>query len=946
MAVVSDEKFSALINEIVSAPDLRTLLAVAAEGVGSLLGVSRALAMIVPQFGGLKSYGAETNTEKNIPAVEWSTARYNYGDGGYGDDDLLLKIANFVQTSSMQCHSALEISNTQINPICYEIRDDLKTLGIRSILATTTRYRGQSNGTLILLQCDRLRRWDDADVSLLNFLAYFVGISLNKQLSIADTSGHHGPSFHLSDHSEAVFFRTNRSFIFTKLGTHAQRAFGLTQQDLRRGINLLDVVHPASFIRVRDLLRERSERAEDIELELHARSQRTLEHSWILVRLVPVISDRGEFHGWSGFGVDVTAQKEAQRDFEKKQKQVAVLRKVSDSIGTSIEAEEIANHGLGSLCEELEADGGICFLFPITPTGRLELAASYGSSRQEHLDPAELFAIQSVCTTVANSGETMVFSNISNIDGPLAALAENRGLNSAVVVPIGAQRQEPLGAIAIFGKTDRSFSEEDVLLINLAGLQIGVAARQSYVFAAYRKQTQRLEALYRLSHALSTNMVFDDIVRKSFEIMREELGLKRLWLGLVDDTGTRITGQSAYGSGWKRKLVRVNINIGDKDNLIGTVISGRKPRYLEEPGQIFESLGLRRIAKRIGGEPMIFVPLTARSSVLGIIAVQLEQGQEKLDEDGMGMLSSLSAEMAVVLFARHMEEKMIESERMHTAGLLASGIAHNFNNILQAIIGQASLIEIQRSDDPLTSKAANLITEASMKGASFVRQLSAFTQQEASQRVPVDINELLQRNNEAFINELSAEHILECDFENNLSRCAIDPAHLVRILSVLVSNAGEAMPEGGTVRIKTERITVLDNSHSHGVPKGHYVRVSVRDNGIGMSSDTLNRCFEPFFTTKNVDARTGLGMSGNGLGLAVAYVLAKRNGGKLVADSVLGQGSTFYIYLPIKPKEELLPEKERIIARRIIPDSQLSDSQLLIVESGEDGEQLSKIHSA
>ena len=109
-------------------------------------------------------------------------------------------------------------------------------------------------------------------------------------------------------------------------------------------------------------------------------------------------------------------------------------------------------------------------------------------------------------------------------------------------------------------------------------------------------------------------------------------------------------------------------------------------------------------------------------------------------------------------------------------------------------------------------------------------------------------------------------------------------------------------------------IEIDEDSPHYEVPYGHYVRVGVRDSGRGMDEETRSRCFEPFFTTHNVDPSTGIGMSGAGLGLAAAYALSRRNGGRLVVDSRLGHGSVFTLYLPVFEEDVDRPVLE--VARR------------------------------
>ena len=296
------------------------------------------------------------------------------------------------------------------------------------------------------------------------------------------------------------------------------------------------------------------------------------------------------------------------------------------------------------------------------------------------------------------------------------------------------------------------------------------------------------------------------------------------------------------------------------------------------------------------------MPLVVRGEVLGILAVQPEDGKRSLGDEEMSLLTSLATEMGTVILTRRLEKKIAEGEKMRTAGLLASGIAHNFNNILQAIMGQASLLELQRSDGDAVSKAVKLINSSAARGAVLVRKLLSFTDQQSNERSACSINELLTRNRESLFAMLSSKHKLVYQLSEGLPDANVSSVHVLQIISGLVANSADAMPDGGSIEIITDEhqgFTAGNESVWPGAERERFVRVIVRDTGIGMTEDEISHCFEPFYTTKDIDQRTGLSMTGAGLGLAVAYALARRNGGALVAESVSGWGSVFTLYLPV-----------------------------------------------
>lgn len=882
MSQVRDSDFTGLVDEIVSAPDLRAVLATAVEGLGTLIGANKALAFVHTQDGKLLRTPVEWSS---IPEIAET-------------DRIMVRVAAHIQKELSSGIEYLSVSNSRISTHCLAIREDLQKLGINSILAAHTSFKGEPNGCLMVFQYDRLRRWNDSDISLFKFVSYFVGFSIfqHQTLNIYRNSG---ISYHqLIEQTEAIFFRLRPDFTFRRIATTALRCFGIDKQATIDDMHLLDIVQPSQVAAIRQTLKQSELNPAELELELQIRNQRTKEKNWLLIRLVPIFTDDNVLFEWNGYGVDITSRVEAQKTFERQQKQIALLDRISFALGGALDANKVAEEGLSTLCNELKVSGGMCFLFPLNKDKNLELVSTYGFLKDIIIPIDKQSEISDFCAQVIKQADNLLTTTPYDPRIAVFSFIASK-FKSLAVVPIGARHKEVLGALVLFGDSPESIDNEDTTLFGLAGLHIAVAAKQALLFEEYRKQAKRLEALYRMSHELSTNISFEDVIRHSLAVMKEEMNLSKLWLGLIDESGTRLVGQAVLGSGWRSKLVKLNIDISEKNNMMSSILSGRKPLLLEKPAEVFSDMALAKIAERIGNDPMVFVPLFVRGIAMGVLAVQGGKSNPTLDEDELTLLTSMATEMTIVLFARRLEEKVIESERMKTAGLLASGIAHNFNNILQAIIGQASLLELQRATDSVIQKAVGLINEAAMRGATLVRQLSAFTQQDTSYRLACDINELVIRHKDHFLGELDPRYNLTVTSGNEILRAEVDPSQIIRILHELVINAAESMSEGGTIEIITEKTEVTTPRSPHGLPRGRYTVIRVRDYGAGMPPDMLSRCFEPFFTTKNVDSRSGLGMEGNGLGLAVAYILTKRNGGRLIAESALEKGSTFSLFLPL-----------------------------------------------
>jgi|GEM_PF-3288457 len=704
----------------------------------------------------------------------------------------------------------------------------------------------------------------------------------------------------LVEHSDAIIFHTNRDHQINFVSRRALDFFGVSPEDfvLRESVAWTDLVHGEDRERMQLRAREMQSSTASFDEEFRVVNRVTGQSRWLLTRFMPVRNKLGELAGWDGFGVDITTRKMALEALELQSKKVRALYTVSSAIRGFLDPANIAQSGLQALCDATGADAGVCYLFSNKAGGELSLVAQHGFSPRFADRVPSLHHSPQLSTYVARRGQPVVVPDIRTDPRSTRALYEEEGMLSELLVPISVE-DETLGTIGLFSRKTSRFDTGDVMLVSAAANQIGLAARQASLFSAYRRQTKNLAALYRISHELSRNLSLDDIFLQAFTIIRDELGLKRLWLGLLNESGTRIIGQAAYGPGLRRRLAEINVEIDDKENPIARVVRTREPIAIDNSNSVLKEFGVKRIFSRLAIHSIVLVPLISGGQVLGVLAVQPSSDDAPLNEEGIGLLRSLANEIAGVLLAKRFEDRIAEGEKMRTAGLLAAGIAHNFNNLLQAILGQASLLEMQAGEEPKMRRASQLITEAATKGAALVKQLMSFAHLEKPHRETVDLEHLITVSLESIRGMFPAKREFAINLGRELPRVYIDPAQIRQVITNLLVNSQEATAEGGVIEISSDYIVIDHRSPHYEVPFGRYLRVIIKDSGMGMDDETKKRCFEPFFTTKNVDPVSGLSMSGAGLGLAAAYALARRNGGSLVVESRVGQGTSFTLYVPV-----------------------------------------------
>ncbi len=254
----------------------------------------------------------------------------------------------------------------------------------------------------------------------------------------------------------------------------------------------------------------------------------------------------------------------------------------------------------------------------------------------------------------------------------------------------------------------------------------------------------------------------------------------------------------------------------------------------------------------------------------------------------------------ILLFASRdrFEDQRIQAQKLQALGQLAGGIAHDFNNLLGVVLANIThLLSLDRLDEGVTRKSLAEVETAARRAVDLTNQLLAFARSSRRQHKATDASTMIGDATRLLRATLHRSITLVTEAPAGLTLIG-DPSQLLQVLMNLCINAGDAMPEGGTLTISAKRQAISDEKD--GAPllaPGQYVVIAVKDTGLGMDSETRSRIFEPFFTTKPRG-------KGTGLGLATASVIVRDHGGHVEVESERGQGTCFRVYLPaaaVKP---------------------------------------------
>jgi PAS domain S-box-containing protein len=295
----------------------------------------------------------------------------------------------------------------------------------------------------------------------------------------------------------------------------------------------------------------------------------------------------------------------------------------------------------------------------------------------------------------------------------------------------------------------------------------------------------------------------------------------------------------------------------------------------------------------------------ATGQVVGLanhtVLVSRDGPERALADSGAPIRDAEGRIVGVVLVFRdvtdrqRMEEELQRSQKLESLGILAGGIAHDFNNLLTAILGNVSLARLDAVSDSPMAGWLDSASSAAGRAQNLAQQLLTFARGGAPVRRTTGIGPLIQ---DATGFSLRGPNV-RCEFAiaEDLWPVDVDVGQISQVISNLVVNADDAMPDGGTIRVFARNVPP-DGELPAALPKGRYVEIVVADQGPGIPQEYLSCIFDPYFSTKR---------KGAGLGLTTCYSIAQKHGGTVIAESRPGAGASFHLYLPASAQEPVMP---------------------------------------
>jgi PAS domain S-box-containing protein len=484
-----------------------------------------------------------------------------------------------------------------------------------------------------------------------------------------------------------------------------------------------------------------------------------------------------------------------------------------------------------------------------------------------------------MCGWVLQNERSLLFGEANPLPMGEATTWE-RGQQSALLVPLFG-RKKIIGGLSALGKRGGgSFTNHDLDVMTMFASQVSAAIENAQLF---RQIEREIEERTQTESTVRANEAF---IRSVLESVGEGL--------IVVDRQHRIlVANRAYG-----ELVQAA-----PADLVGQYCY-RSSHHADRPCyERGEACAVRTTFETGEASTVVHV----HHNPQGHDAV-IETRSFPL-KDAAGSVTAAIEIMNDVTEKRKLENQLYQAQKMEAIGTLAGGVAHDFNNILSAIVGYSSLLQMKlRPEDPL-SVYVNQVLDATERAGVLTKSLLAFSRKQVVEMLPVDLNEVVG----AFRKIL--ERLIGEDIAVQLS-CSpaplvveADKGQLEQVLMNLATNARDAMPRGGVLRIATGPVVIDGQSmkaYAIGAP-GAYACLTVSDTGNGMEAAVLEHIFEPFFTTKDLH-------KGTGLGLSIVYGIIARHGGAIKVYSEPGQGTIFKVYLPLSCREMRHDGPERAAA--------------------------------
>lgn len=519
------------------------------------------------------------------------------------------------------------------------------------------------------------------------------------------------------------------------------------------------------------------------------------------------------------------------------------LNAIAQAVSRSVELNIVLQNALEKVCELLNADFGWIFLLE---NGKLQLKHQY--KIQRNIFPEKLILDEKWIEVLKLDPEITpaFFEKQQYINSQLKQL----GLADWASLPL-ERNMNFIGAILIASRNANAFKKNQLELLSTFRNQISLALNNAYLFEQLKQSEQLYQDLYEnlpdMYHSINKDGIIVNCNKTEAEYLgysKEELIGKSVAIIYPEDKGSNVIERVKYIFAQKVELKSVEETFQKKDG----------------------------------------------SNIVVSINTSLEY-----DSEGKPTLIRVVARD--VTKQKMLEEKVIQAQKIDSIGNLAGGVAHDFNNILNSILGPASMMKRKLNEQDRFYKYIELIEDSARRGAAVTRQLLTFSRKSNIYFKLTNVNKIVEDAVTLFERSVPKLFQIKKNLYGNVLLVNADEGQIEQAILNLFMNAQDAMPEGGIITITTRAVDLTESIPAvfSDIPPDKYVQIKIVDNGRGIPRENLHKIFEPFFTTKEQS-------KGTGLGLSVVYGVVKSHKGYITVESELNIGTAISIYLPMIDK--------------------------------------------
>ncbi len=582
------------------------------------------------------------------------------------------------------------------------------------------------------------------------------------------------------------------------------------------------------------------------------------------------------------------------------------VQAIATTITSSLDLDIVLRRLLWATCRSLGADGGGVLLFE-EETGAPEFAL--GMMGGEFIQGGHIPLLQDeVINWALQHTEALRINDVHQdprITADLIDRLEGWGVRSLVYAPI-EYRGKIVGVLAAVSKRRKAFDDRDLDLLEAVSPVAAVAVENARLYTSARDRVRELRVLNRVGLVLTATLDYEKVVRSALHQIRDLFSADGVALLQVDEKGTVHFIRAVSGE----EEIETQARLSSGEGIAGWVVANRQPVLLEDARSDPRWKHPTKYHRPYQSRALMAVPLIVSGRVIGVVEVSCgERGVYTRDD--LRVLKTLAPTLAVALEnARLYEEQkqlleerertrawMIHSEKIAALGKMAASIAHEINNPLQAIQGCITLLREELEGEHREEKLEQYLSMAESEIArlsSVVRRVRDFYRPAREERRLTNLHAVLEAVLELTHKQLRQSGVVvRQEWATHLPAIQANPDYLRHLFLNLILNAADAMPEGGTLCIRTS-LESMESSGEEGEKPA--IRIDFIDTGTGMSPEVLEHIFEPFFTTK---------ADGSGLGLSISREIVQAHGGRIAVESREGEGTTFSIWLPVEPLADL-----------------------------------------